>query len=458
MYRQQLFKGGLTKSVIDGSGGGASDQNIGGGSAGGWTARLLSRSDLRALFTLGSTSRSDTMALLEELALPPPGSVSPAIDEHLRTLAEELGGPSRCCGVSHHDELFALSSEDGGLQAQLRKMRRTAAASAASATAAASDAAIPLSPCDVVTLKELQAGITTAEQVAPSVSTPTTAKREVRTSLLQPAARSTRRAALVVVDSSDSDGSDDDIALTQPSAMAPVFSPPHTSCTHLSRQSASRSGLADCPVPPRAVASAAAVASADKVASVCSPTASLPSRGQIAPVALFGHEACIDLSQSPAAADSADVTVSAEEPLASLPQRVEDSPALADTANDSIMDDLLCFFDAPSTAVTATQIQRGTLSAEAAAFTLRGSEDGTCGKDADMSFAPRQLVLAQAQASLQSRDVDQIRDSMASILGFLERRDEQPVSPQLAEGALGMSSALHVVAMELAAVLGWLPE
>jgi hypothetical protein len=190
---------------------------------------------------------------------------------------------------------------------------------------------------------------------------------------------------------------------------------------------------------------------------------------------LFGHEACIDFSQSPVA----DVTVAADEPLVSLPLRAEGSTMLATTANDSIMDDLLCFFGAPPPAetgdtmttpnaasedavssldVTATQVQLDFLRAEAAALTPRRSEDATCANDAKKYFSPQPSILAHAQASLQSRDVGQIREAMASILGLLERLDDQPGSQQLEEVTREMLPALHIAAMELAAVLGWLPE
>ena len=110
---------------MDGSGsGGGSD------GGGGWTARLLSRSDLQELFKLGSTSSSDTMTKLEELSLHPPASISAAIDAHLDSLPTTLGGAQLCCGISHHDYLLQLSSgEEGGLRA--RKAARSVPGTAA---------------------------------------------------------------------------------------------------------------------------------------------------------------------------------------------------------------------------------------------------------------------------------------------------------------------------------------
>lgn len=103
-YRLQVFKGGVTQSVL-GHGAGA-DSSQGAPDSG--YKRYLTRSELRAMFSLGSTQHSETVDMLAEAAgpapAPKPGSEP---DKHLRVLT----GPSfqaSLVQVSRHDHLYRL--------------------------------------------------------------------------------------------------------------------------------------------------------------------------------------------------------------------------------------------------------------------------------------------------------------------------------------------------------------
>jgi hypothetical protein len=114
MYRLQLFKGGLTSSVM-----GARTGRGAGGGGGSSALRFMSREDLSHLFRLGATDVSETQRLIDDVVAPPPPR-SRAIAAHLAALAAPPHAGASV-GLSHHDHLFALEPEEAeAMQARLR--------------------------------------------------------------------------------------------------------------------------------------------------------------------------------------------------------------------------------------------------------------------------------------------------------------------------------------------------
>ncbi|RYG51692.1 hypothetical protein EON66_10500, partial [archaeon] len=81
----------------------------GGGGHESQALRLLSRRELRELFILGNTSSSDTKVLFDSIVRARP-EVNANITSHLRML-DECVAPV-CVGISHHDLLFTLTSDE----------------------------------------------------------------------------------------------------------------------------------------------------------------------------------------------------------------------------------------------------------------------------------------------------------------------------------------------------------
>jgi SNF2 family DNA or RNA helicase len=97
MYRLQVFKGGLTSSVM-----GARDSSAAPSSA----LRFLSSDEIKNLFMVGETTFSETQRLVDAVVSPPPIG-SREIVEHLSSLASPPHS-SASVGLSHHDHLFNL--------------------------------------------------------------------------------------------------------------------------------------------------------------------------------------------------------------------------------------------------------------------------------------------------------------------------------------------------------------
>lgn len=97
MYRLQVFKGGLTSSVM-----GARDASAAPQSA----MRFLSADEIKNLFSLGATTFAETQRLVDAVVSPPP-VLSRGIAEHLASLAAPPHAAASV-GLSHHDHLFNL--------------------------------------------------------------------------------------------------------------------------------------------------------------------------------------------------------------------------------------------------------------------------------------------------------------------------------------------------------------
>jgi len=147
MYRLQVFKGGLTSSVMGargGRGGGGAAAAAAGGDAGAAAAaaalpaasamRFLSSTDIKGLFELGATEHSETQRLIAAVIAPPPVA-SRETREHLLALAAPPHARASV-GLSHHDGLFNLLPEDvTALQEQLAEERAAARARGEAAAA-----------------------------------------------------------------------------------------------------------------------------------------------------------------------------------------------------------------------------------------------------------------------------------------------------------------------------------
>ena len=150
-YGRQVFKGGLERSVMGAKEGSSSSSSAsGGGKDAGWVApsRIMSRDELKQLFTLGRTESSETAERLAQLSAPPPVR-SPAVAAHIAELLGTGTTPSSSSDVStllpaplssfiaslsHHDHLLALRVVDK--DAQEADEAATLAASLAAAVAA----------------------------------------------------------------------------------------------------------------------------------------------------------------------------------------------------------------------------------------------------------------------------------------------------------------------------------
>ncbi len=150
MYRLQVFKGGLTSSVM-GSGGGG-----GGEAEGAWesaasasASRFISKEDLKNLLVLGNTGASETAAMVSAVLAPPP---TPSAELAAHVMA--LGAPpisSSTVGLSHHDHLFSLRPEEAaaiarhslGAPGTAKKTPRRRAPRRADPASAAASAAAP---------------------------------------------------------------------------------------------------------------------------------------------------------------------------------------------------------------------------------------------------------------------------------------------------------------------------
>lgn len=148
MYCRQVFKAGLSQSVLGDSGGGPMDPSWGAadadaadespkGAGGTSVARIVTKGEAESLLRLGSTESCDTQRLLD--AVVPRGGVSAAalaaaaaaaadaagtesplglavlrgvgvVEKHIAGLAELLG-PTCCVGVARHDVLLGLTEE-----------------------------------------------------------------------------------------------------------------------------------------------------------------------------------------------------------------------------------------------------------------------------------------------------------------------------------------------------------
>ena len=97
MYRLQVFKGGLTSSVMA-----ARDASAAPLSA----MRFLSSDEIKNLFSLGATTFAETQRLVDAVVSPPPVH-SRCIVEHLSSLAAPPHAAASV-GLSHHDHLFSL--------------------------------------------------------------------------------------------------------------------------------------------------------------------------------------------------------------------------------------------------------------------------------------------------------------------------------------------------------------
>lgn len=128
-YGRQVFKGGLERAVMGADGQASSGGGPGSRGGNGWVApsRIMSRKELKELFTLGSTSVSETAQRLAKLAPPPPVR-SPAVAAHLGELSgasplhdaasARLPVPlsSLVASLSHHDHLLSITVSDKDAQ------------------------------------------------------------------------------------------------------------------------------------------------------------------------------------------------------------------------------------------------------------------------------------------------------------------------------------------------------
>lgn len=125
MYRRQIFKGGLTQSVMAG----VMRPGSVGELADGELTRFLSAAELKDVFTLGATDFSETQRMVDAVCTPP----APRADD-LRThvAALESGPVSRAAlGMSHHDHLFSLDPATAKRLQEMAQRAKTAAAAAA---------------------------------------------------------------------------------------------------------------------------------------------------------------------------------------------------------------------------------------------------------------------------------------------------------------------------------------
>ena len=119
MYRLQVFKGGLTQSVM------AAATKAGGGA--GEATRFLTKTDIKDLFILGDTAAAQTKTMIDAVCVTPTPA-EPDIARHLRDLADSDGPLAHASlGISHHDVIFSL---DAATAARLRDMSASAAARA----------------------------------------------------------------------------------------------------------------------------------------------------------------------------------------------------------------------------------------------------------------------------------------------------------------------------------------
>ena len=110
-YRLQVFKGGVTQSVLGHGGGGGAAAPSGrvGAGAGGYK-RYLTRSELRDMFILGCTTASETAQLLGETqAAPAPPPKDSEFGRHLEQVQGGAAGGS-LVDLSRHDHLYALDA------------------------------------------------------------------------------------------------------------------------------------------------------------------------------------------------------------------------------------------------------------------------------------------------------------------------------------------------------------
>ena len=120
-YGRQIFKGGLERAIMGGGGGGTRS------SSGEWIVptRVMSRRELAELFTLGSTTTSDTAARLQQSYAPPPPVPSSSIAQHLEelTCGSARASPaaslvrSLIAALTHHDYLLDLRVDDADARA-----------------------------------------------------------------------------------------------------------------------------------------------------------------------------------------------------------------------------------------------------------------------------------------------------------------------------------------------------
>lgn len=333
---------------------------------GGWTARLLSRSDLQELFKLGSTSSSDTMTKLEELSLPPPASLSATIDAHLDSLPTALGGAQLCCGISRHDDLLQLSSVEGGFRA--RKAARSVPSTAAL------PATLPVL-VDMTTDDRFE-GDAEAGDAAPTLMP----RPLVRGPSVRPATTvsSAHPPSLVVVDDSDASGDEGEYRMQRTVPQDDVHLANTTQTASPLLGFSCRAGTIAAPLQP----------SFDSPSSFSFPdvpdiASSFPSASSASPA----------MDGSPGAADYSAL------------------PRVSRALNEADVD-----FHHPGSIL-------------------------------------RNAVL-RAQSVIMLRDEGEARVLLCEILDLLEGLKHQHLSASDDEGNC---YALHVAAMELAALLGWLP-
>jgi hypothetical protein len=497
MYRQQLFKGGLTRSVLDGSGAASTAHDQGG--AHGWTPRLLSRSDLRELFKLGDVDRSETQALLDASVEPPLPS-TPAIEQHLARLPRDLG-----CGVSHHDHLLLLSSANGGLRAQMRRNAAGRSGVEGSVIAIDMTGESLLEPsqakfgrqlegdkCDDLSLRDSENDVRAAVSVLLAESrgagaarsrnnsvpcTPRDTPVPSRTPMHMPASAinlgrgsvSVARAKVFVIESSSDDGGDDSriteklpvsslvVNLVSPAQEAPS-TPSHPgsalvvgSAKSDAAASPSTSVLSGLRVRSSKSPSSRPVESCD-----ASPTGGGRAGDPSSPAALHtmggtewnwrlscggggGYEPAHEAMISPGGVDAVGPSLRSSHPLPT-----DEGPQLQmggsdEAAYDSMLEDLVNFFSPakPRRLISASPSQGG----------QRGSFacSGGVSTGGHMTASGSSPLVAEAPASFLSTSR---RAQLKLLLDELEG--------ELEGGRGAVSSKLELAAMEAASALGWL--
>jgi SNF2 family DNA or RNA helicase len=156
MYRLQVFKAGLTSTVMgaqqqrqDGYGGGGGDaprtpaaggacwESAAAGAGG--ARRFMTKADLKDLLVMGESSYSETQRMVDAIVAPPP-IASREVALHLAALAAPPHA-AVSVGLSHHDHLFSLAPEEA---AALRAIiKENAAAEKAGATTREATPATP---------------------------------------------------------------------------------------------------------------------------------------------------------------------------------------------------------------------------------------------------------------------------------------------------------------------------